>query len=113
MFTQHEDFQKLAKENMDAAMKSFSALGKGVQALAVEAADYSKKSFESSSAVVEKLMGAKTLDKAIEIQSDYAKTAYEGAVAYATKMGELVTNLAKDAVKPVEQAVTKAQSAAK
>ena len=51
---------------------------------------------------MEKLFGAKSLDKAIEIQTDYAKTAYEGFVAQATKIGELYSDLAKEAYKPFE-----------
>lgn len=113
MMQQFEDIQKLGKENMDAAMKTSGAVSKGVQAIAVEVADYSKKAFETGSTVMEKLVGAKTLDKAIEIQTDYAKTAYEAFVAHATKVGELYTNLAKEVVKPVEVAFAKAQSAAK
>lgn len=107
MFTQIEDFQKLGKENVDVAMKSFGTTSKSVQAIAAEVADYSKKAFEQGSAVLEKLAGAKTLDKAVEIQSDYAKSAYEGFVAYASKMGELYTTLAKDTVKPYETLVSK------
>ena len=34
-------------------------------------------------------MGAKSLEKAMEVQSDYLKTAYEDFVAEATKLGEL------------------------
>ena len=56
-------------------------------------ADYSKKSFEDGTKVMEKLLGAKSLDKAIEIQTDYAKSAYEGFVAQATKIGELYADL--------------------
>ena len=77
-------------------------MSKGAQAIAVEAADYAKKSFEQSTATLEKLVGAKTLDKAIEIQTDYLKTAYEGFVAQSTKLGELYANLAKEAFKPFE-----------
>ena len=36
-----EDMQKFGKENADATMKSFGALSKSVQAIAVEMADYS------------------------------------------------------------------------
>ena len=50
----------------------------------------------------EKLLGAKSLEKAIEIQTAYAKTAYEGFVAQATRMGELYADLAKEAYKPFE-----------
>ena len=86
MIQQFETIQKASKENVDAALKAFGATSKGVQALAVEATDYAKKSFEAGTATIEKLAGVKTLDKAIEIQSDYVKTAFEGYVAQVTKI---------------------------
>ena len=108
-----EDVQKISKDNMDATMKSFGLLSKTTQAIAAEVVDYSKKSFEDGSKVMEKLLGAKSLDSAIQIQSDYAKSTYDAFVAQATRFGELYTNLAKDAFKPVEAAVAKAQAVAK
>ena len=97
-----EDVQKMGKDNMDATMKSFGMLSKATQAIATEVADYSKKSFEDGTKVMEKLLGVKSLEKAIEIQTDYAKTAYEGFVAQATKIGELYADLAKETYKPFE-----------
>jgi hypothetical protein len=52
-----------------------SAMTKGFQQITAEATEYSKKSYEDGTAVVEKLVSAKSLDKAIEIQTDYAKNA--------------------------------------
>ena len=104
-----DDMQKVGKDNMDATLRSFGAVSKSVQAIAVEVADYSKKSFEEGSAAAEKLFGAKSLDKAIEIQTDYAKTAYEGFVAKASKIGELYADLAKETYKPFETLMTKAK----
>jgi hypothetical protein len=97
-----DDMQQLGKDNMDATMKSFGALSKSMQAIAVEIADYSKKAFEQGSAAAEKLIGAKSLEKAFEVQSDYAKSSYESFVAQATKLGELYADLAKEAYKPFE-----------
>ncbi|MCB1481652.1 MAG: phasin family protein [Rhodobiaceae bacterium] len=108
MINGFEEIQKSGKESMDLAMKSFGTVSKGLQAIAVEMADYSKKSFEDGSATLEKLFGAKSLDKALEIQTDYAKSSYEGFVAQSTKMGELFADLAKEAYKPVETMVSKA-----
>lgn len=108
MITGFEDFQKVGKTNMDVALKSFGSFSKGVQTIALEMADYSKRSFEEGAAVAEKLAGAKSLDKALEIQSEYVKHSYEGFVAQATKIGELYVDLAKEAYKPLESAVTKA-----
>lgn len=102
MIKNFDDVQKLSKDNMDATMKSFGAMSKASQAIAAEFADYSKKSFEDGTKTLEKLLGAKSFDKAIEIQTDYAKTAYEGFVAEATKIGELYADLAKETYKPFE-----------
>ena len=107
MLKNFEDFQKLGKDNMDTCMKQFGTVSKGFQTIATEFADYSKKSFEHGSAAFEKLLGAKSLEKAIEIQSDYVKTAYEGFVAEAAKMGELYTDLAKETYKPFEGMIAK------
>ncbi len=110
---QFDQIQKFGQDNVDAAMKAFGTVSKGAQAIAVEAADYARKSFEQGTAALEKLVGVRTLDKAFEVQSDYVKSAYEGFVAQSTKMGELYANLAKDAFKPYEGLVAKANGAAK
>jgi hypothetical protein len=102
-----EDFQKLGKDNVDVCMKQLGTVSKGWQTIATEFADYSKKSFEDGSAALEKLIGAKSLEKAIEVQSDYLKSAYEGFVAQSTKMGELYTDLAKETYKPLEGILAK------
>ncbi len=102
MVKNFEDLQAVGKENVDATLKSFGALSKSGQAIAVELADYSHKAVQAGSAALEKLFGVKSLDKAIEVQTEYAKTAYEGFVAEATKLGELYTDLAKEAYKPFE-----------
>ena len=104
-----EDFQQVGKENVDTALKSFGALSKGTQAIAVEVVDYSKKAIEDGSAALEKLFGVKSFDKAIELQSEYAKTAYEGFVAKASRIGELYADLAKETYKPYEALLAKAK----
>ncbi|MBS0529826.1 MAG: phasin family protein, partial [Proteobacteria bacterium] len=50
----------------------------------------------------EKLAGVKSLDKALEVQTEYAKSAYETFVAESQKIGELYADLAKQAYKPLE-----------
>ena len=102
------DIQKLGKNNLDATMKSFEAFAKSAQAFAAEMHDYSKKSFEDGSKAIEKLLGAKTLETAIEIQTNFAKSSYEAFIAEATKIGELYVNFAKESYKPFEAYVSKA-----
>jgi hypothetical protein len=109
MVKNFEDIQQVGKDNLDAAMKAVGALSKSAQAIAVEVADYSKKSFEDGTAALEKLFGVKSLDKAIEVQTEYAKASYEGFVAKASKIGELYADLAKETYKPYEALFAKAK----
>ena len=65
-----EDIQKISKDNIDAMTKSFGIMPKTVQAIATEMADYSKRSFENGAKAVQNLLAVKSLDKAIEVQSE-------------------------------------------
>jgi len=105
-----DQMQKLGKDSMDMAMASLGAFTKNAQAIATEVADYSKKSFEDSAAAWEKLMSAKSLEKAMEVQSEYLKSSYEDFVAQSTKLGELYVDLAKEAYKPFEGVLAKASA---
>ena len=102
-----EEFQKVGKDGFDAAVRSFGEFNKGFQAIAAEVTDYSKKAFEDGTRAFEQLIGAKSIEQAIEIQSQYAKKAYDAYVAEVSKLGEMYVGLAKDAYKPVETAFSK------
>jgi hypothetical protein len=105
-----EDMQKFGKDNADASLKSFGVLSKNFQAIAVEVADYSKKAFEEGAAATEKLIGAKSLDKVIEVQTSYLKSAYEGFLSQSAKLGELYAGLAQETCKPFESYVKTASA---
>jgi hypothetical protein len=107
MAKEFEEFQKVGKDSFDAAVKSLGEVNKGLQAIAAELTDYSKKAVEDSMRAFEQLMGAKTLEQAVEIQSQYAKKAYDTYMAEMSKLGEMYVGLAKNAYKPVESALTK------
>ncbi len=102
-----EEFQKVGKDGFDAAVRSFGEVNKGFQAIAAEFTDFSKKAFEDSTRAFEQLVGSKSIEQAVEIQSQYAKKAYETYIAEMSKLGEMYVGLAKDAYKPVEGAFAK------
>jgi len=104
----NEEMQKFGKDSMETALASLGVWTKNAQAIAVEVVDYSKKSIEDSTAAWERLMGAKTLEKAMEVQSEYLKSSYEDFVAEAAKLGELYVDLAKEIYQPFENALAKA-----
>jgi hypothetical protein len=97
-----EGIQKISKDNIDAMTRSFGVMPKAVQAMAAEMAEYSKRSFENGAKAMQTLLAVKSLDKAMEVQSEYAKTAYEDYAAQVTKLGQLYSELAKEAFKPYE-----------
>ena len=111
MFENFEDVQKMSKTSFDAAMKSFGALSKSAQAISTEMAEYSKRSFENGTLAMEKLIAVKSLDKAIEVQTEYAKSIYEGCAAQVTKLGGLYADMAKAAFEPYEGYVAKISTA--
>src|SRR5207248_11087757 len=96
-----EDIQSYSKEQLE-----------GIQAIATAYGDYSKKSYEDTKSYVEKLSGVKSLDKAIEVQTEYAKSAYASFVAESQKIASLYTDLVKQASKPLEGVAAKCTPAA-
>jgi len=97
-----DGMQNFSKANLDLALKSADAMGKGFQAIAAEAADYSKRSLDAGTSALEKLFAVSSLDKAVEVQSDFVRTAYEGYVGQVAKLSDIVTGMARDAYKPYE-----------
>ena len=93
-----EKFQRVGKDNFDAAVRSFGEVNKGFQAIAAEVTDYSKKSFEDGTRAFEQLLSAKSFGQVIEIQSQHARMAYEAHV----KLAEMYAGLTRNAYKPVE-----------
>lgn len=69
-------------------------------AIAAAYGDCTKKSFEDTKLFVEKLCGAKSLKNAIEVQTEFAKTAYETFVTESQTIGVLYGDLAKQSYKP-------------
>ena len=97
-----EDFQNYGKEQFESIMASTTNAQNGFTAIATAYGDYAKKAYEDGKSFAEKLSTVKSMDKAIEAQTEYAKTAYETFVAESQKIAGLYGDLAKQVVKPFE-----------
>ena len=102
-----EEIQQYGKQQFESAVASAGDFQRGCQAIATTVGDYAKKSFEDGNALVGKLAGVKSLEKAIEAQTEYAKSAQEAFVAESQKVAALYADLAKQAFKPFEGFVAK------
>jgi hypothetical protein len=102
-----EDFQKAGRANYDAVVRAYGEATKSFQAIGQELNEYTKNSVEGATRAFEQLVGAKSLEHAVEIQTNYAKTAYENWTAEVSKIGQMYQAAASDAYKPFENAVKK------
>jgi hypothetical protein len=78
------------------------------QTLANAYGDYTRKSLEETQCFVEKLRGVRSLDKVMEVQTDFARQAYDTFVAESQRIRGLHRELARQTFKPLEELVAKA-----
>jgi hypothetical protein len=97
---QNSEQQQDGKEQVDTQTTSANAFPGGFHAIATAYGDYTKKSFEDTKSFVEKLSSVKSFEKVIEIQTEFAKTAYETFVTESQKIGAMYGDLAKQSYKP-------------
>ena len=83
------------------------------QTIAMAHSNYTRKSFEQTKSFVEKLAGVRSLDKAIEIQTEFAKQAYDTFVTESQRIRELYSGLARQNFQRFEGAVAKVIPAAR
>ena len=107
-----EDIQQYGKEQHETVAASATNLQTGFQAVASAYGDYTKKSFEDTKTFFEKLSGVKSFDKALEAQSEFAKSSCEAFVTESQKIANLYGDLAKQSFKPLETLVSKFTTAA-
>lgn len=102
-----EQIQKAGKEGFEKSARSYQEVTEGFQAVTAEMTGYWKKVFEDATRAFEQLAGVKSVEQALEIQSQYAKKAYETHIAQMTKLGEMYADMARNAFKPFEQTLSK------
>ena len=85
-----------------------------IQTIANAYLDYTRKSLQENRSFVEKLMGVRSFDNAIEVQTEFARQALANFVAGSLKICELYGKLATQMVRPWEGLAAKpAQAGAK
>ena len=109
MINSFDDVQKAGQDSMNRALESFGALSRSWQSLAGEAASFSRQALEDGAAHMEKLLGSKSVDVALQAQTEYLRGSYEKALGQTARFGELCLDLVKEAAKPFEDIVPAAK----
>jgi hypothetical protein len=79
-----------------------------LQTIANAYRDYTRKSLEEFGSFVEQLSGVRSLDKAMTVQSEFVKRAYETSVAESQRICELHNRLARQTLDPFKGVTSKA-----
>ncbi|HZP19902.1 MAG TPA: phasin [Bauldia sp.] len=95
-----EDATGLVENTLETAREGAFSLG-------VKALDAAKSNSDASFALARDLIGAKTFAEVIEIQSSFARKAFESLTAQAKEFSELTQKVVSDTAKPVTAQVEK------
>jgi phasin family protein len=95
-----------SKKNLEAVVASVTAATKGAEALGAQAMAYSKKALEDQVAATKSLTTAKSVQEVVELQTAYAKSAFEAYIAHMTKASETVSASVKESFQPINERVT-------
>jgi phasin family protein len=91
-----------SKDTAEACMKSATVAGKGIETINSEIYSYSKDAIEESIAAGKAILGSKSIHEAFELQTDYAKSAFEAYVSELTKVSDLFTSATKSTFAPLQ-----------
>jgi len=98
----YDKFLGLGKENLEAVVASATVAGKGAETIHSEAYAFSKQSIEDAVAATKAVLASKSAHEAFELQTDFAKSAFDQYVTQVTKMNEIFVSTAKDAFSPLQ-----------
>jgi phasin family protein len=96
-----EELADLTRGNVEALVASSKVAAKGVESLSQDAAEYGRKSFEEASAAFKSFAEVKSATDFFRLQGDYARSAFDAAVAESARLSETVLKLAGDVAEPI------------
>jgi len=96
-----EEFVDLTRGNVEALVASSKVAAKGVETLSQEAAEFGRKSFEDASAAFKSFAEVKSATDFFKLQSDFARSAFDAAVAESAKVSEAFIKIAGDVAEPI------------
>lgn len=100
------DVNTHSKKNVEAVIASVSAAARGAETLGAQAVAYSKAAFESQVNAATALASAKSPQELFELQTAFARTAFEGYVSQLGRFSETFSASVKDSLKPINERVT-------
>ena len=101
-----EEIADLTRGNVEALVASSKVAAKGVETLSQDAAEYGRKSFEDASAALKSFAEVKSATDFFKLQGDFARSAFDAAVAESARVSEAFIKIAGDAAEPITSRYT-------
>ncbi len=99
------ELSAMTKGNVEALLASTKAATSGLESIAHQVAEFSRKSFEDTTAVARAMTTVKTPNEFMQLQSDFAKAQFDAAVAEMSKMSETLVKLAGEVFEPMQNRI--------
>ena len=97
----YSEMTDFGKDTMEAFVAASNATAKAVEAINAEVLAFGKSSFEDSVAAAKAVLAAKTLKEVVDLQTEFAKSAFEAYMAQSSKLGEMTAKLTQEAMEPI------------
>ena len=98
-----QEYHNAAVTGLEASSRSVSEFNRGLQEIADEMTDYSKRSLEEVVRAWQRLLDTRPFGRLVEIQSRYIENAYQAYASEASRVGELYLGLARRVADPIEK----------
>lgn len=95
------DFATFNRQNMEAMVKAANLAARGFEQLNSELLTFSRQAMEDGAAAMKSMMSSKSLQEAVQAQSEYTKSAFDAYVGQMTKLQEIISGMARDASEPL------------
>ena len=103
MLGSYEELANASKDNMDVLVAAGDIWYKGYEAISKTLLAYAQGSAEHAAETAKAVMGAKTVQDAIDAQTDFAKQRFDILASEGTKISDLSMKTVNDAVAPIQK----------
>jgi phasin family protein len=104
-FKGYDELAVLGQGNFDAFIQSNSVVAKGFEVIGKEFLAFAQRSVEGHMAQARALIGAKDMQEFVDLQNDFAKRRLADTLAETAKLTELSTQVANEAIEPLQKRV--------
>ena len=101
LFAGYEHWTDVGRENFTAVIRANAALNQGLEALGREVIQYARQSFEQAAETATALLGAKTFEDVVQLNTQFAKANIEGLIERSARLSEMGVKVASDALAPL------------